>query len=146
MLSAARMTLERYPSLTPFPLQFNQSGIRHRLPLQPQGNYTDPCHSCRRVRLFGSSEQGEEVAAGLVSAGRICSATLSLPKGLVSHQVSCWQLCHIVRHETLMQQINVICQLQFSSHFTTSVHQKQTTNHTHHLKPKPRTLHLHYQK
>lgn len=113
MLSAARMTLEHYPSLTPFPLQFNRSGIRHRLPLQPQGNYTDPCHSCRRVRLFGSSEQGEEVATGLASAGRICSATLSLPKGLVSHQASYWQLCHIMRRETLMWQINVSVSFNF---------------------------------
>lgn len=113
MLSAARMTLERYPSLTPFPLQFNRSGIGHRLPLQPQGNYTDPCHSCRRVRLFGSSEQGEEVATGLVSAGRICSATLSLPKGLVSHQVSYWQLCPVMRHGTQMRQSNVSVSFDF---------------------------------
>lgn len=91
MLSVARMRLEHYPSLTPFPSQFSLSGIRQRLPHQPQGNYLDPCHSCKRVRLLQSSKQGQEVAAGLVSAGHICSATLSLPEDLVPYGVSYWQ-------------------------------------------------------
>lgn len=62
--------------------------VQSEWPRQPQGNYTDPCHSCGRVRLLGSSEGGEEVAAGLLSAGRIRSATPSPPKGRVSHGAS----------------------------------------------------------
>lgn len=113
MLSVARMRLEHYPSLTPFPSQFSWSGIRQHLPRQPQGNYPDPCHSCKRVRLFQSSKQGEEVAAGPVSAGHICSATLSLPKGLVPCGMSHWQLCPITRHEILTQKINIPVSFNF---------------------------------
>ncbi|KAK4818920.1 hypothetical protein QYF61_022097 [Mycteria americana] len=68
---------------------------------------TSELRTALTVRLFGSCERGEEVAAGLVSAGRSGSATPSLPKGLVSRGASYGQLCHIARHETLTQRINV---------------------------------------
>lgn len=113
MLSVARMRLEHYPSLTPFPSQFSWSGTRQRLPHQPQGNYPDPCHRCKRVRLFQSSKQGQEVATGLVSAGHICRANLSLPKGLVPCGMSYWQPHPITRHETLTQQINISMSFSF---------------------------------
>lgn len=139
MLSVARMRLEHYPSLTPFPSQFSRSGIRQRLPHQPQGNYPDPCHSCKRVRLLQSSKQGQEVAAGLVSAGHICSATL--------FPVECLTGSFAPHHKTWnsTQQINISVSLDFLL-ISPSTDFKNPVTHTHYLKFKPSTLLLHYQK
>lgn len=141
MLSVARMRLEHYPSLTLFPLQFSWSGIRQHLPHQPQGNYPDPCHRCKRVRLFQSSKQGQEVDTGLVLAGHIWTANLSLTKGLIPCAMSYWQPHPTTRHETLTQQ-----NISISFSFLLISPAVDCITHIHYLKFKPNTLLLHYWK